>query len=120
MYFEYPSLPWDIILTWRFAAIMLLNGIVAFTLNFAVVLLISNTSALVLTLAGIVKDILLVLLSMAVFHSPVTPLQYAGYAVALVGLNLHKEYKKNPEKVTETLTLFCKFSMFSKQEAATD
>ena len=26
----------------------------------------------------------------------VTPLQYAGYGVALLGLNLHKEYKKNP------------------------
>lgn len=78
---------------------MLINGAIAFTLNIAVVLLISNTSALILTLAGIVKDILLVFLSVVVFESPVTPLQYAGYGVALLGLNLHKEYKKSPEKI---------------------
>ncbi len=86
-----------------FIITMLVNGVVAFTLNVAVVLLISNTSALVLTLAGIVKDIMLVALSVTVFGSPVTPLQYAGYAVALLGLNMHKEYKKNPEKVSQLL-----------------
>ena len=35
-----------------FVMVMLANGAVAFTLNIATVLLISNTSALVLTLAG--------------------------------------------------------------------
>ena len=99
LFFEANSLPWDRMLTLEFAFIMLINGAVAFTLNIAVVLLISNTSALVLTLAGIVKDVLLVVLSMAVFGSPVTLLQYIGYAVALLGLNIHKEYKKNPDKV---------------------
>jgi hypothetical protein len=63
-----------------------------------VVFLIGNTSALVLTLAGIIKDLMLVFLSILVFGSPVTPLQYLGYAVALLGLNLHKEFKKAPEK----------------------
>lgn len=56
-----------------------------------------------LTLAGIVKDILLVALSVAIFGSPVTPLQYAGYSVALLGLNLHKEFKKNPDRITQLL-----------------
>ena len=46
---------------------------------------------------GIVKDIMLVVLSVLVFGSPVTPLQYAGYGVALLGLNLHKEYKVSDE-----------------------
>jgi hypothetical protein len=86
-----------------FIMIMLVNGLVAFALNVAVVLLIGNTSALVLTLAGIVKDIMLVCLSVVVFGSPVTPLQYAGYGVALFGLNLHKEFKKNPDYVTGKL-----------------
>lgn len=97
--FEVQDLPLDRMFTTDFAAIMLINGGVAFALNVAVVLLISNTSALVLTLAGIIKDILLVFLSIVVFGSPVTPLQYAGYGVALLGLNLHKEYKKNPERI---------------------
>ena len=87
---------------------MLLNGGVAFLLNVAVVLLIGHTSALVMTLAGIVKDILLVALSMLLFGSPVTPLQYGGYGLALLGLNLHKEYKKSPERVANLLALCCK------------
>jgi len=99
--FELQELPWDRMQTQEFIGIMLINGGVAFTLNVAVVLLISNTSALVLTLSGIVKDILLVVLSMAIFGSPVTPLQYLGYSVALLGLNLHKEYKKNPERISQ-------------------
>ena len=93
LYFEYSSLPFERMYTPEFGTTMLINAAVAFTLNVAVVLLISNTSALVLTLAGIVKDIMLVVLSVVVFESPVTPLQYAGYSVALLGLNLHKEYK---------------------------
>mmetsp|Transcript_25496 Transcript_25496/g.25743 ORF Transcript_25496/g.25743 Transcript_25496/m.25743 type:complete len:316 (+) Transcript_25496:123-1070(+) len=102
--FEIQSLPLDRMQSTEFILIMLANGAVAFTLNVAVVLLISNTSALTLTLAGIVKDILLVVLSVTVFGSPVTILQYAGYGVALLGLNLHKEYKKNPEKVGALFT----------------
>jgi drug/metabolite transporter (DMT)-like permease len=102
--FEAEELPLERMQTTDFMLIMLVNGFVAFTLNVAVVLLISNTSALVLTLAGIVKDILLVFLSVTVFGSPVTPLQYAGYGLALLGLNLHKEYKKNPERISQLIT----------------
>lgn len=104
MFFEFSSLPWERMQTTDFLLIMLINGLVAFTLNVAVVLLISNTSALVLTLAGIIKDILLVFLSIVIFGSTVTPLQYAGYGVALLGLNLHKEYKKNPERISSLLS----------------
>ena len=104
LYFEAALLPFDRMYTTEFVVTMLVNATVAFTLNVAVVLLISNTSALVLTLAGIGKDILLVLLSVTVLGSPVTPLQYDGYAVALLGLNMHKEYKKNPERIGQLLT----------------
>jgi drug/metabolite transporter (DMT)-like permease len=103
LYFEAADLPLDRMFTSDFMAIMLVNAVVAFSLNVAVVLLIGNTSALVLTLAGIIKDILLVFLSIVIFGSPVTPLQYAGYAVALLGLNLHKEYKKNPERISQLI-----------------
>jgi len=104
LYFESSDLPYERMQTSDFMLIMLVNGAVAFTLNLAVVALISNTSPLVLTLSGIVKDILLVILSVTVFGSPVTPLQYAGYGVALLGLNLHKEYKKNPERIGQLVT----------------
>jgi drug/metabolite transporter (DMT)-like permease len=108
--FEFEDLPFDRMMTNDFMGIMLINGMVAFTLNVAVVLLISNTSALVLTLSGIVKDILLVILSIVIFGSPVTPLQYGGYGVALLGLNLHKEYKKSPEKFAQMFGSFLKGS----------
>lgn len=111
IYFESQSLPYERMMTSDFITTMIINGGVAFTLNVAVVLLISNTSALVLTLAGILKDILLVMLSVTIFGSPVTPLQYAGYSLALIGLNLHKEYKKNPERIAQLLlyVLSCGF-----------
>ena len=50
--FESSDLPFERMQTTEFAMIMIINGMVAFTLNVAVVLLMSNTSALVLTLAG--------------------------------------------------------------------
>jgi drug/metabolite transporter (DMT)-like permease len=99
MYFEYDFFPWERLSDPTFLGMLAANGCVAFMLNVAVVLLISHTSALTLTLAGIFKDILLVVLSVLVFGSPVTPLQICGYGVALTGLNLHKEYKKDPAKV---------------------
>jgi len=104
LYFEAVDLPLERMYTSEFVATMLVNAVVAFTLNVAVVLLISNTSALVLTLAGIIKDILLVLLSVTVLGAPVTPIQYAGYSVALLGLNMHKEYKKNPERIGQLIS----------------
>lgn len=120
-YFEYNSLPWDRILSHDFLIILIVNGLVAFTLNVAVVLLIANTSALVLTLAGVIKDILLVALSVTVFGSPVTLLQYVGYGIALIGLNLHKEYKKSPDKIAAMLTymITCGTSVNSNHPSST-
>ncbi|KAI5294586.1 hypothetical protein KEM55_006546 [Ascosphaera atra] len=68
------------------ASTLLLNAMVAFGLNVAVVFLIGKTSSLVLTLCGVLKDVLLVTLSCFLFHSPVTPLQIFGYSIALGGL----------------------------------
>ena len=104
--FEATSFPFERLQSLEFLAVLLVNGLVAFSLNVAVVLLIGNTSALVLTLAGIIKDLMLAFLSILVFGSPVTPLQYLGYAVALLGLNLHKEFKKAPEKFNHSPLTF--------------
>jgi len=77
---------------------LLLNAVVAFGLNVAVVLLIGKTSSLVLTLSGVLKDILLVACSMIIFHDPVSPLQAFGYSIALGGLVY---YKLGSEKIRE-------------------
>lgn len=106
-YFEFSLLPWETMMTTKFAGMMAASGAVAFSLNVAVVVLISNTSALTLTLAGIVKDLLLVFLSVSIFGSPVTPLQYFGYGMTLFALNMHKEYKKNPDRAAKAMASIC-------------
>ena len=47
---------------------------------------IGRTSSLVMTLCGVLKDILLVFASVIIWGTPVTLLQYLGYGIALCGL----------------------------------
>lgn len=90
--------------------ILLSNAFVAFLLNVAAVFLVSAGSGLVLTLAGVFKDILLITGSVLIFGSSITPLQvigesslvpmcrvkdhviytFSGYSIALGGLILFK------------------------------
>lgn len=48
-----------------------------------------------MTLCGVLKDVLLVLLSIAIWGTMITNLQIVGYAIALVGLFV---YKTKPEE----------------------
>jgi hypothetical protein len=70
--------------------ILISNAAVAFLLNVAAVFLVSVESGLVLTLAGVFKDILLISGSCLIFGAVVTPLQVFGYSIALAGLVLFK------------------------------
>lgn len=54
------------------------------------ILQIGRTSGLVMTLCGVLKDILLVGASIAIWHTVISPLQYFGYSVALCGLVYYK------------------------------
>ena len=65
---------------------LLANASIAFLLNVSVVFLIGRTSSLVLTLCGVLKDILLVFASILIWGTPVSALQYFGYGIALCGL----------------------------------
>ncbi|KAK4104697.1 TPT-domain-containing protein [Parathielavia hyrcaniae] len=67
-------------------ALLLLNAMVAFMLNVSSVFLIGKTSGLVMTLTGILKNILLVIISVMIWHTAITGLQFLGYAIALAGL----------------------------------
>lgn len=80
----------------------------AFLLNVAAVFLVGAGSGLVLTLAGVFKDILLITGSVLIFGNNITPLQVIGtslhiyfhihiltplllgYAIALAGLVLYR------------------------------
>jgi hypothetical protein len=89
-----------------------LNGLCAFMLNVSVVFLVCNllpthmlaiphlltrlfqqigkTSAVVLTLCGVLKDIMLVVASMMIWGTQVTALQFFGYSIALGGMVYYK------------------------------
>ncbi|OJD16743.1 hypothetical protein AJ78_03122 [Emergomyces pasteurianus Ep9510] len=69
---------------------LIMNAMVAFLLNVSVVFLIGRTSSLVLTLCGVLKDVLLVGISAAYWKTPVTPLQLFGYSIALGGMVYYK------------------------------
>ncbi|KAK1655247.1 triose-phosphate transporter [Colletotrichum phormii] len=68
---------------------LLLNASVAFALNISSVFLIGKTSGLVMTLTGILKNILLIVVSVLIWHTSITALQFVGYAVALFGLVIY-------------------------------
>jgi len=70
--------------------ILISNAAIAFGLNVAAVFLVSAGSGLVLTLAGVFKDILLITGSVLIFGSSITPLQVFGYSIALGGLVFFK------------------------------
>ncbi|KAK4687214.1 hypothetical protein P7C73_g2903, partial [Tremellales sp. Uapishka_1] len=70
--------------------VLMSNAAVAFGLNVAAVFLIGAAGGLVLTLAGVFKDILLISASCLFFGSAITPIQIFGYALALSGLVAYK------------------------------
>ncbi|OLN95311.1 putative sugar phosphate/phosphate translocator [Colletotrichum chlorophyti] len=67
-----------------------LNGLCAFLLNVSVVFLIGKTSSLVLTLCGVLKDVMLVVASMMIWGTQVSGLQFFGYSIALGGMVYYK------------------------------
>ncbi|KAL2207682.1 triose-phosphate transporter [Sarocladium strictum] len=80
---------------------LFLNAGIAFFLNIASVFLIGKTSGLVMTLTGIFKNILLVVASVVIWNTQITPLQFAGYGLALCGLVY---YSLGYEKLAEGYT----------------
>ncbi|KAK0705268.1 triose-phosphate transporter family-domain-containing protein [Lasiosphaeris hirsuta] len=69
---------------------LFLNGLCAFLLNVSVVFLIGKTSSLVLTLCGVLKDVMLVVASMVIWGTEVSGLQFFGYSIALGGMVYYK------------------------------
>ncbi|KAK8047608.1 hypothetical protein PG996_015672 [Apiospora saccharicola] len=69
---------------------LVLNGLVAFLLNVSSVMLIGKTSGLVLHLTGILKNILLVVASVFIWGTAISPVQILGYGMALTGFVFYK------------------------------
>ncbi|GJN90480.1 hypothetical protein Rhopal_003491-T1 [Rhodotorula paludigena] len=70
---------------------LVFNACLTFALNIASVSLIGKASGLVLTLAGVLKDILLIAGSWGLLGSTITGTQCVGYAIALGGLVWFKQ-----------------------------
>jgi hypothetical protein len=68
---------------------LLANGSVAFFLNLASLMLIGKTSSLVLTLSGTLKNILIIVVSVVIWHTQVSGMQVFGYGVALLALTYY-------------------------------
>jgi len=75
--------------------ILISNACIAFVLNIASVVSVGVASGLVLTLAGVLKDILLIMGSVIIFGSLITPIQIFGYSIALGGLVFFKTKSQN-------------------------
>lgn len=69
------------------------NCCVALGLNLCVFLLIGKTSALTMNVAGVVKDWLLIGLSVVLFGSPVTSVNLFGYSIAFFGVCYYQYIK---------------------------
>ena len=79
-------------------SLLLLSGALAFALNVSMVLLIKHSSALILSMGGLFKDLLLVVASQYIFSSPITHVQVVGYAISLTAFYAYRDFKSNPDE----------------------
>ena len=56
-----------------------------------------KTSALTMSIAGLLKDVLLVVSSVVIFRSQLTSLQVAGYSISALGMLLYRDYKSGEQ-----------------------
>jgi len=76
--------------------IIVLNGLVAFSVNISLLSVLAHTSATTLTMASVVRNILLTFGSAMMFHNSITHGQILGYFSACVGVKLWDEVKARP------------------------
>ena len=94
LYMELPQfLEFDFTLNLLVA--LFLNGCLSFSLNIAVIMLVSNASVIVMSACGPLKDMLLVILSILFFKTHVSSIQIVGFSISLLGMYLFREYKAN-------------------------
>ncbi|MEW5304883.1 MAG: hypothetical protein WDW36_007461 [Sanguina aurantia] len=79
---------------WELNPLLLLGSAAsALALNLAIFLLIGRTSALTMNVAGVLKDWLLIGLSVLIFRSEVTLMQLGGYSIAFLGVLSYNKIK---------------------------
>src|SRR5581483_7312051 len=64
--------------------LMLLGGLLAFCMTIAEFSLIKNTSTVTLSVAGISKEVVIISLSVLIYHDVLTPINLLGYVYFVV------------------------------------
>ncbi|XP_063152847.1 solute carrier family 35 member C2 isoform X1 [Candoia aspera] len=70
-----------------------LGGVLAFGLGFSEFLLVSRTSSLTFSISGIFKEVCTLILAAHLMGDRLTPLNWLGFAVCLLGISLHVALK---------------------------
>jgi hypothetical protein len=76
--------------------VLLLNGLNAFALNCSMMMLFSRASATTVSVASVVRDIVLTFGSATLFHTEISTVQVLGYLSACIGVKLWDELKARP------------------------
>ncbi|XP_057506333.1 probable sugar phosphate/phosphate translocator At1g06470 [Actinidia eriantha] len=87
---NYFNSSWHII---RSCLLMLFGGTLAFFMVLTEYILVSITSAVTVTIAGIVKEAVTILVAVFYFHDPFTWLKGVGLIIIMVGVSLFNLYK---------------------------
>ncbi|XP_053430615.1 solute carrier family 35 member C2 isoform X3 [Nycticebus coucang] len=87
------QLPQDTGLLLRVLGSLFLGGILAFGLGFSEFLLVSRTSSLTLSIAGIFKEVCTLLLAAHLLGDQISLLNWLGFALCLSGISLHVALK---------------------------
>ncbi|KAH1431005.1 hypothetical protein KXX32_003516 [Aspergillus fumigatus] len=82
---EYASFEWSSVAQAGWT-VLSLSAVMGFMLNVSIFLLIGKTSGLAMTLISIPKNILLIAISVVLWHTPISLLQILGYSIALWSL----------------------------------
>jgi drug/metabolite transporter (DMT)-like permease len=98
------NFPWArIFLDPQFGGALVLSGVLAFCLNIAVFVGVAHSSSVIIGVSGLIKDMILVVSSVVFFGSPITLQQIVGYMISIVGLTYYREYRSDPQKVTNRI-----------------
>ncbi|XP_078169733.1 nucleotide/sugar transporter family protein [Carex rostrata] len=87
MYFDNP---WHVA---RSCLLMLIGGTLAFFMVLIEYVLVSVTSAITVTIAGVVKEAVTIVVAVLYFHDKFTPLKGVGLVTIMVGVGLFNWYK---------------------------
>ncbi|KAL8510768.1 hypothetical protein ACS0TY_017544 [Phlomoides rotata] len=77
----------------RSCLLMLFGGTLAFFMVLTEYILVSVTSAVTVTIAGVVKEAVTILVAVFYFHDDFTPLKGAGLVTIMIGVGLFNWYK---------------------------